>query len=467
MVCSRTKKAKRRVHRDLCIDYSLHHYRNILARSVLEFLLALGNLADNAGEILKDKENIMNHKTIQEKLSFVKKDKLILSIIGIAVLLVCGFILFDYFTPEWKDYQSEFNGLVTEKFGAERAAAVPSGLQQVYVKELALADRCVTCHQGIEWKGLGNAPQPFRTHPKEILEKHPIVKYGCTSCHSGQGYATDMQAAHGLVEHWEEPLLGKELSNFYVISDKKAIMQMNCNACHRYEKETKGTGYINRAKQLVNEKGCRACHVINGRGGTVGPDLTREGEKSAEQFNYERIKGLHTEFTWHISHLKNPKDLVPESVMPNFNFSSADAQALTMLVMSWKKNNLPIQYIPGHNYKDIPSKEEMEKEERMLKGPGSFFVKKNCFVCHSISTLGIEAAAQIGPDLALAVEDVQSRFGRTLDDFLARPTGTMEVVLSTMITLTPEERKEAIEKLRGAYDLKQKELKARKPLNKK
>jgi len=145
--------------------------------------------------------------------------------------------------------------------------------------------------------------------------------------------------------------------------------------------------------------------------------------------------------------------------MPNFNFSSADAQALAMLVMSWKKANVPIDYIPGHNFRDIPTQEEKEKEERMLKGPGAFFVKKNCFVCHSVSTLGIEAAAQIGPDLALAVEDVQSRFGRTLDDFLARPTGTMEVVLSTMITLTEEERKEAIEKLRHAYELKQKELK--------
>jgi hypothetical protein len=71
----------------------------------------------------------------------------------------------------------------------------------------------------------------------------------------------------------------------------------------------------------------------------------------------------------------------------------------------------------------------------------------------------VEAAGQIGPDLAVAVEDVQARFGRTLDDFLARPTGTMEVVLSTMITLTPEERNEAIEKLRQAFTLKQQQAK--------
>ena len=404
----------------------------------------------------------MDHKAIKDKLSFVKTDKLLVSLASIAMLLLTGFIFYGYYTPEWKSYQAEFRRLIAEKLGPERAAVAPTGLQQVYVKELDKADRCVTCHQGVEWKGLESAPEPFRTHPKEILEKHPIALYGCTSCHGGQSYATDMQAAHGLVKFWEEPMLGKELGDFYVMSDKKALMQMNCNSCHRYDKETKGTGYINRAKELVNAKGCRACHVINGRGGTVGPDLTWEGEKSAEQFNYERIKGFHSAFTWHVAHFKNPKEAVAETVMPNFNFSSMDAQALSMLVMSWKKENLPIEYMPNHNVRDIPTPAELEKEQRMSAGPGAFFVKKNCFVCHSVSTLEIDAAAQIGPDLALAVEDVQSRFGRTLDDFLLRPTGTMEVVLATMIPLTPEERQEAIEKLRLAYELKKLERESKK-----
>lgn len=399
----------------------------------------------------------MNRKTLNDKLTFVQKDKFLLSILGIVVFVLMGFISYNYLTPEWKRVQSEFRALVAEKFGEERAASVPTGLQQVYVKELEKTDRCITCHQATEWKGLESAAEPFRTHPKEILAKHPIAKFGCTTCHGGQGYATDSESAHGLVEHWEEPVLGKALGEFYVLSDKKALMQMKCNSCHRYDKATKGADVINRAKEVVNQRGCRACHMINGRGGTVGPDLTYVGMKSPEQFNYERIKGFKSEFTWHTTHFKNPKDLVPGSVMPNFNFNSADAQALTMLVMSWKRERIPIEYIPNHNFKDIPTAEEKENEEQMMKGPGSFFVKKNCFVCHSVSTLGIEAAAQIGPDLSLAVVDVQSRFGRTLDDFLAKPTGTMEVVLSTMITLTSEERKEAIEKLRLAYELKQKE----------
>ena len=401
----------------------------------------------------------MDHKSAGEKLRFVARDRFWLSLAGIAVLGVMGFITYGHFVPEWKSYQAEFRDLVEEKFGPERALTVPGGLQQVYVKELDRADRCITCHQAYEWKGLENAPEPFRTHPREILARHPAEQYGCTVCHGGQGYATDMETAHGLVKDWEEPLLGNELGNFYVLNDKKALMQMNCNTCHRYDSETKGAESINRAKELVTLKGCRACHVMNGRGGTVGPDLTWEGMKSPEQFNYERIKGFNSEFTWHVAHLKNPKELVPETVMPNFNFSSADAQSLAMLVMSWKKGKIPVEYIPHNNFRDVPTQEEIEKEERMLKGPGSFFVKKNCFVCHSVSTLGIDAAAQIGPDLSVAVEDVQARFGRTLDDFLTRPTGTMEVVLSTMIILTPEDRQEAIARLRVAYEIKQQQRK--------
>ncbi len=96
----------------------------------------------------------------------------------------------------------------------------------------------------------------------------------------------------------------------------------------------------------------------------------------------------------------------------------------------------------------------------MLRGPGSFFVKKNCFVCHSVSTLGIEAAAQIGPDLSIAVEDTQKRFGRTVDDFFMAPTGTMAVVLSRQIVLTKEQRLTAIQKLREAFAEHQRQLQA-------
>ena len=90
-------------------------------------------------------------------------------------------------------------------------------------------------------------------------------------------------------------------------------------------------------------------------------------------------------------------------------------------------------------------------------------MKTGCFVCHSIEALGVKSPAQIGPDLSTAVEDTQTRFGRTVDDFLAAPTGTMAVVLSRQIILTPEEKVVAVAKLREAFDAHQKQKRAGQP----
>jgi hypothetical protein len=71
---------------------------------------------------------------------------------------------------------------------------------------------------------------------------------------------------------------------------------------------------------------------------------------------------------------------------------------------------------------------------------GEIFVRKGCPQCHTLSAFGIKSPSEIGPDLTGAYEDVQTRFGLKLDQFLAAPTGTMQVVLSSMIKLTPAER---------------------------
>jgi hypothetical protein len=44
--------------------------------------------------------------------------------------------------------------------------------------------------------------------------------------------------------------------------------------------------------------------------------------------------------------------------------------------------------------------------------------------------------------------------GKTLEEFFNNPTGTMSIVLTTSIPLTDEERREAIETLKIAYQRK-------------
>jgi len=70
----------------------------------------------------------------------------------------------------------------------------------------------------------------------------------------------------------------------------------------------------------------------------------------------------------------------------------------------------------------------------------ALFLQKGCPNCHSITAFGVKSSSEVGPDLSLAYADVQQRFGVKLEEFLPNPTGTMQMVLSQLITLTPVER---------------------------
>ena len=98
------------------------------------------------------------------------KDRPVLALIG--VLLVVSTVIFavtDH-QKDWRWYQAEFRKMVAEKFGAEKAATIPVGMTQVWVKDLGRADRCITCHQGILWKGFEGAEHE---RLRQLQEKPP------------------------------------------------------------------------------------------------------------------------------------------------------------------------------------------------------------------------------------------------------------------------------------------------------
>lgn len=92
--------------------------------------------------------------------------------------------------------------------------------------DLEQVDRCQTCHMGVDSPLYEDPaiPGTFRTHPRRdaLLSAHPVGEFGCTSCHQGQGRATDDLAHSGWhleVKHekerwhytgdhyWEDPML--------------------------------------------------------------------------------------------------------------------------------------------------------------------------------------------------------------------------------------------------------------------
>lgn len=279
---------------------------------------------------------------------------------ALLLMAVTGVLYAKHYRPEWKMYQAGFKELVAQRLGPETAAKIPTGVQQVWLKDLNRTDRCVTCHQGVEWNGFEAAPEPYRSHAKDVLAKHPVAKYGCTSCHGGQGYATNAREAHAtMIDFWEEPLLSASLAKSLGVDDPKALIQINCNSCHRYDKETAGADYINAAKMLAEEIGCTTCHKINGEGKNVGPDLMYAGDHAPEHFDFSRIKEVKTVFGWHVAHFSNPEGVSPQTEMPNINMEKKDAQALAMLVMSWRRMNLPMAYI------------HMSRAQEPLAAPGT------------------------------------------------------------------------------------------------
>ena len=385
-----------------------------------------------------------------------KREISIVLFVSVAYLAACIVLFAKIAAPEWKYYQSEFRAIVTESVANVDNSSIPQGVQQIWLKDLGRVDRCTTCHQGIGWKDLDNVEQPWKSHPDpELMKHHPVDQYGCTSCHGGQGLAVTQADAHGFVKHWEEPILSNIIGADYDPRTPPSLFEINCNQCHRHERSTKGMDMINHAKALVRDKRCKVCHIINGEGGRMGPNLTNVGSKSAEEFDFANFTGLQLSIlSWHIAHFKSPPTIIPNSIMPEMNFQTRDSIALAMLAMSWKDNSvIPRQYIPGIDLREFQTPEEIERDRIMREGGGAFFVEHNCFVCHSVKAYKLKSPTDKGPDLSLAPDDVRARFSKSLEEFVFDPTGTMKIIFESQILLTKEEKWEAIEKIMKAYDI--------------
>lgn len=281
------------------------------------------------------------------------------------------------------------------------AAAFDLSIKQLWLPELNRVDRCTSCHLGYDQSSLKEAPEPFRFHPD--IAPHEIPKMGCTICHGGQGFALKKKDAHGEIEHWQEPLLGKKMTEKYGLKGEASLIQINCNICHRRDEETPGMEMINLAKKLMTQKTkCQTCHTVDGKGGKQGADLTFIGDKPSERFDFSKIKEKLTAsakplsmLSWHAEHFMDPSAVVPDSKMPKMDYSDQEALAMAMLMMSWKNFKLPVMLIPKKASEPLsPGPEGLTSAISPVDRGKLLFEGKSCFDCHTIGK-GVEA----GPDL--------------------------------------------------------------------
>ena len=134
-----------------------------------------------------------------------------------------------------------------------------------------------------------------------------MEKFGCTVCHRGQGAAINFADAKAEDVHWDYPLLPAELT------------QASCGLCHvrARGRRTRRRGLRCR-RSLFEEKGCRACHKLDGRGGQLGPRARQRGaEDQASVRRWPTCKGSQTYLELVRRALRDPAGIVAGSLMPH------------------------------------------------------------------------------------------------------------------------------------------------------
>lgn len=281
-------------------------------------------------------------------------------------LLVSALVIAGYYKDQfrnWKTYQRRYVQEEIKRATTPQqrhiAESTPIQVRQILLPELNRVDRCITCHIASEDPSYGGYPQPLAYHPGH--EQHPFDKFGCTICHRGQGRATTTEAAHGRVEHWNEPMLPLQ------------YIQASCGQCHKAS-ENPAAPKLARGALLFETRGCLGCHKLGGTGGIIAPELDTVGARRAPE--------------WLKKHFTDPASVTPGSGMPPQKFDEPDLDAITLFLLSQTGQGVSGYYA---SMKVIPNVLEGRK----------LFLEKGCFSCHSVASQG----GKIGP----ALDDVGLR----------------------------------------------------------
>ncbi len=159
--------------------------------------------------------------------------------------------------------------------------------------------------------------------------------------------------------------------------------------------------------EVIAQRGCAGCHSIKGFDKLAAPELTHEGDKTADVIEFGNDKTVnHTIYDFMVEKLQNPAaydTATFKSKMPKFGMGKDEAQEISTYLLARNSIELPPEYVKDAELPDTP----------MVVGR-RIFTDHNCAGCHTLAGVG----GKIGPDLTREGEKVQPGW---LFGFLERP----------------------------------------------
>lgn len=234
-------------------------------------------------------------------------------------------------------------------------------IQQIWLPGLQnRVDRCTTCHLGVQDENMAGAPGVFRLHSRSFHTPKDFDRFGCTSCHGGQGLATLEEDAHGTTENVSVPMT------------PLPFIESGCGRCHLAE-QVPGAAILSRGRQLMEKAGCYSCHAVKGHEGfrSEAPPL----ESVALKTGGEALK------RW----LKDPKGLDANASMPNFHLSDAEIEELTHYIFNTT---------PSRALSDKVRTAGAEKAGDAINGK-KLFAEARCISCHTVEGKGNGSAPEL------------------------------------------------------------------------
>lgn len=304
-----------------------------------------------------------------------------LVLIGAALLLLLlfGAWISEGLNKEWRSVQKEYARILEEISPVDGAPVdeFEGGIFQVELPHFNRADRCISCHHGLENPQMEEKQQPHASHPGTFLEDHPLQDYGCTICHGGQPGALSREEAFGRLPetHWPFPLL------------EQPYIQSSCGKCHLAvfsdeqegaEKDSPGASegmeVFLAGKGIFSSEGCLGCHQARGVGGILGPDLTEQGEKTKHEYSFQNISGEQSISNWLKEHFRDPEMVSPGSQMLRIDLEESEMEALATFVMGLEKPEIPFEYF------SMATLNEFKGQREFMEGSKAFSYL--CSACH-------------------------------------------------------------------------------------